>query len=358
MSDKIKILVVGCGHMGASHAAAYDKMQEFEICGLVSRGESKSVLNEKLGNKYALYADYYEALSDTHPDAVCISTYPDTHEEYALMALEAGCHVFIEKPLATTVEGSKRIIEKARAVNKKVVIGYILRHHPMWQQFIEKSHLLGKPLVMRMNLNQQSSGENWETHLNLMKSVSPIVDCGVHYLDVMCQMTEAKPVKVNAMGTRLSDQVSANNYNYGQLQIWFDDGSIGWYEVGWGPMVSDTAHFIKDVFGPKGSVSIVPAGAAFKGKSDDVNAHTETEDLLFHSADTNEHGAFMHPDERISFAENIGHQELCDREQQYFLRAIQGKVDLTSHWQDAIFSLQIALAADESVRKGEPVFLI
>ena len=43
-----------------------------------------------------------------------------------------------------------------------------------------------------MNLNQQSNGETWEWHKRLMDSFPPIVDCGVHYVDVMCQMTPAQ----------------------------------------------------------------------------------------------------------------------------------------------------------------------
>ena len=82
--SKIKILVVGCGNMGRSHALAYHGLNDFEICGIVSRGSSKEKLNEELGGNYALYADYHEALKETQADAVCIPTYPDTHEEYAI----------------------------------------------------------------------------------------------------------------------------------------------------------------------------------------------------------------------------------------------------------------------------------
>ena len=74
----MRVLVVGCGNMGASHATAYHNFEGFEICGIVSTGKSKEVLNEKLGGGYALYSDYAEALQVTQPDAVCISTYPDT----------------------------------------------------------------------------------------------------------------------------------------------------------------------------------------------------------------------------------------------------------------------------------------
>ena len=248
--------------MGASHATAYHTSAAFEICGLVSPGKSKETLNQKLGGSYPLFDEYLSALAETKPDAVCISTYPDTHEAYAIAAMEAGCHVFIEKPIADSLAGAIRVAAVAQKTGKKLVVGYILRHHPSWIKFIEIAKEMGKPLVMRMNLNQQSHGYMWDVHRNLMASLSPIVDCGVHYIDVMCQMTRSKPVRVSAIGARMTEDIPAGNYNYGQLQIHFEDGSVGWYEAGWGPMISQTAYFVKDVFGPKGSVSIVAQNAS------------------------------------------------------------------------------------------------
>ena len=341
--------------MGASHAIAYQSLNDFVICGIVSTGASKHVLNERLGGGYALFNDYVTALEETQPDAVCISTYPDTHESFAIMALKQGCHVFIEKPLADTVDGAKRVVEAAQKAGKRVVVGYILRHHPSWEKFVDVAREMGKPLVMRMNLNQQSHGSMWTVHRNLMKSLSPIVDCGVHYIDVMCQMTRSKPVQVNAIGARLTDDIPIDNYNYGQLQIRFADGSVGWYEAGWGPMMSETAFFVKDVIGPKGCVSIVARNAGDTGNSDNVNAHTKTESLRVHYAELNGQDEFSRPDVWISMADEPDHQELCNREQRYFLRAIQDDLDLTDHLQDAINSLQIAFACDESVRTGMPV---
>ena len=354
---KIRVLVIGCGNMGASHAAAYHQIPDFEICGLVSRGDSKNKLNEKLNASYPLFEDYIKALEDTKPDAVCISTYPDTHEEIALQSLAMGCHIFIEKPLADTVSGSEKIISKAQETGKKVVVGYILRHHPSWEKFIEEAQKLGKPLVMRMNLNQQSHGFMWDVHRNLMKSLSPIVDCGVHYIDVMCQMTRSKPLSVSAIGARLTEEISENNYNYGQLQIRFEDGSVGWYEAGWGPMISDNAFFIKDVFGPKGAVSIVAKSAGAAGKSDDVDSHTKTESIKVHYADLDDKNNFSKEDLWIDMTDEPDHQELCNREQRYFLKAIKEDLDLTDHLEDALNSLKIAFACDESVKTGKMVKL-
>src|SRR5690606_28820586 len=222
-TNPLRILVVGCGNIGSSHALAYHQLDGFEICGLVSTGKSKEVLNEKLGGGYTLYDNYEEALERTKPDAVCISTYPDTHESYAIKAFEQGCHVFIEKPLADIVEGAENEWEAAIKAGKQWVVGYILRHQPSWARFMQVSPSKGKPLVMRMNLNQQSDADMWTLHRNLMKSLSPIVDCGVHYIDVMCQMTRSKPVQVYAIGARLTEEIPADNYNYGQLQIRFED---------------------------------------------------------------------------------------------------------------------------------------
>jgi len=356
-TDDVRVLVVGCGNMGSSHAKAYHNLDGFEICGIVSRGKSKEVLNGKLGGGYPLFDDFDAALEKTKPDAVSISTYPDTHEAMAVKALKKGCHVFIEKPLADSVEGAERVVQAAKKADRKLVVGYILRHHPSWERFIEIAQTLGKPLVMRMNLNQQSSADMWTLHRNLMKSLSPIVDCGVHYIDVMCQMVRSKPIQVNAIGAKLTNEIPSDNYNYGQLQIRFEDGSVGWYEAGWGPMMSETAFFVKDVIGPKGSVSIVAKDAGAAGKSDSIESHSKAESLRVHYADLDKNEKFAKADEWIDLKDEPDHQELCNREQRYFLKAIRENTDLTDHMQDAVNSLRIAFACDRSVKTGQVVML-
>lgn len=344
--------------MGRSHALAYHQIEGFEICGIVTRSEASSgKLNAELGGKYEEYRNFHEALTTTKPDAVSISTYPDTHAEYAVAAMEAGADIFIEKPLAETVEEAEAIVAKAHELGRKVVIGYILRHHPSWIKFIEVAQTLGKPLVMRMNLNQQSSGANWETHKNLMSSISPIVDCGVHYVDVMCQMTRSKPIRVSGIGARLSDELPEGKINYGHLQVTFEDGSIGWYEAGWGPMMSETAFFVKDVVGPKGCVTIQAKDAGGEGSSADVDAHTKTEMLRLHHSKLNDEGKFVKEDDWIGTDDEPDHDGLCFREQEYFLNAIREDADLTDHMADAINSMRIVAAADESFRTGKTIDL-
>ena len=352
--EKLRVLVVGCGHMGTSHARAYHAIDAFEIAGLVSRTPaSRDRLSAELGG-YPTFSSFETALLETQPDVVSINTYPDTHADYARKSLDAGAHLFIEKPLATTVAEAQEIADYAQRMNKKLVVGYILRVHPAWKKFIEVAQTLGAPLVMRMNLNQQSSGAQWETHKQLMRSMSPIVDCGVHYVDVMCQMTRSKPIKVSAIGARLTDEIAPSMYNYGQLQVVFEDGSVGWYEAGWGPMMSETAFFVKDVIGPRGCVSIVEEA---KEDSDDIEGHTQTGGLRLHHSPLDANGAFTKADELIDTSDEPSHDELCALEQHFLLQAIREDWDLSDHIQDAVNSLKIVLAADEAFRTGETVVL-
>lgn len=352
--NKLRVLVAGCGNMGISHARAYHAIPEFEIVGLVSRGpESREKLSKELGG-YPTFSSFETALNETKPDVVSINTYPDTHAAYVKLSIEAGAHVFVEKPIANTVEEAQELVDLAIKHNRKMVIGYILRVHPAWSTFVATAQTLGKPLVMRMNLNQQSSGPQWETHKALMQSMSPIVDCGVHYVDIMCLMTKSVPISVSAIGARLSDDLPEGMYNYGQLQVRFEDGSVGWYEAGWGPMMSETAFFVKDVIGPKGCVSIIDKA---RGESDDIDGHTKTGGLLVHHSALNEDGTFAKKDELLDTSNEPTHDELCHKEQAYLLDAILNNKDLSDHMRDAVSSLKIVLAADESFKTGKIVEL-
>lgn len=346
--------MAGCGHMGTSHARAYHAIDAFEIVGLVSRTPgSRDRLSAELGG-LPTFSSFEHALRVTEPDVVSVNTYPDTHAEYVRISLEANCHVFVEKPLATTAEEAQTLVDLAQKTDRKLVIGYILRVHPAWKKFISLAHELGKPLVMRMNLNQQSSGEQWRTHRALMDSMSPIVDCGVHYVDVMCQMTRARPVTVSAIGARLSNEIAGDMYNYGHLQVTFEDGSVGWYEAGWGPMMSETASFVKDVVGPLGAVSIVDEA---KDQSDDIEGHTQTGGLKVHSSSRDAAGHFDQPERIIDTSDEPSHDELCALEQEFLLQAILEDLDLTDHMQDAVSSLQIVLAADQAARERRTISL-
>lgn len=346
IDTKLTVVVFGLGQMGRSHALAYHNNPGYRVLALVNRSAPRNLPVEL--ERYKLLQSFEEALS-LKPDVVSINTHADIHASYTIQALQAGCHVFVEKPIATTVEDAERVVDMARRLKRKVVVGYILRHHPSWQEFIRQTRLLGgPPYVMRMNLNQRSSGSAWEIHKSILKHASPVIDCGVHYVDVMLQITDSKPVQVRGIGARLSYEISDDRVNYGHLQVMFADGSIGWYEAGWGPMISETAWFVKDVMGPNGSVSIVMEDGG-EGGSADVDGHTKTNTIKVHRVGQDR--------QMLSMEGEPDHNQLCYLQQQFLFDAIQEDRDLSEHLQNAVRSLLIVLAADQSMREKRAVDL-
>ena len=170
-------------------------------------------------------------------------------------------------------------------------------------------------------------------------------------------------MRVHAIGAHLSGEVARCTIT-ASLQVEFDDGSVGWYEAAWGPMISEVAFFVKDVIGPKGSVSIVMAEqGADTGQGAPApprprwTPHTKTNAIRLHHAKLNKDNSLAKADELLRMDDEPGHDELCRREQLVLLNAIRKNVDLTAHMEDAISSLRIVLAADESVRTGKIVTL-
>ena len=163
---------------------------------------------------------------------------------------------------------------------------------------------------------------------------------------------------VHAVGARLTDEIAPTMVNYGHLHIVFDDGSVGWYEAGWGPMMSETAFFVKDMIGPKGAVSIV----AQRGRRRPPGLRRPRR---------------AHPHRRAPAASRRAQRrrELRDRRRDHphrrrarssgplrsrtaaVPRAIRERRDLSAHLEDALNSLRIVFAADESIRTGEVVLV-
>jgi hypothetical protein len=110
-------------------------------------------------------------------------------------------------------------------------------------------------------------------------------------------------------------------------------------------------------------VSLVPNEAA-RGSAEalsgsaDIDKHTKTDMIRVHHADVD--GAtklFLRPDELIPMEDEPGHQDLCDREQALFLRAICEDLDLTDSMQAAVDSLRIVLAAEQSIAEQRVITL-
>ena len=128
-------------------------------------------------------------------------------------------------------------------------------------------------------------------------------------------------------------------------------------------MMSEVAFFVKDIIGPNGAVSLVPAHVDKKDQlaeisdSADIGRHTKTDLIQYHHAEVGADKNFIKRDEFISTEDEPSHQELCDREQEFFLKAIEDDLDLSESMDAAVNSLRIVLAAEESIKQGKVIEL-
>ena len=114
-NHNLRVVAAGLGNMGRSHALACHNNPGIEIVGRIDR--SPVDLPDEL-RAYPIFTDYRTTLATLKPDLVSINPYPDTHPGYAIMALENGAHVFVEKPIATTVKNAVQSLHICLAADK------------------------------------------------------------------------------------------------------------------------------------------------------------------------------------------------------------------------------------------------
>ncbi len=258
-SRKLRVCLIGCGGMGGAHLGVALETGRVEIASVVDIDENRAkAFKEKFqANRYSL--DFREEMTSPDIDMAIVTTLPSQHTEIAVAALQNHKHVLCEKPISNTLESAEQVITAAKQSEGRIIIGHQLRYVEPWPTVIKelREEVIGKPLVMRMAGNQMTFGYIWQNQQKKIIDTSPLVDCGVHYVDLMLSMTGSPAVEVTAMGASLVPEMPGDHYNYGLLQVKFADGSLGYYEAGWGPMMTKNCWQIKDFSGPKGSLSVI-----------------------------------------------------------------------------------------------------
>jgi predicted dehydrogenase len=120
---KVKVGVVGCGVVASAYYLPYlMKMQNAELSAVCDRFETRTSACARLFGAKEQYQDYYEMLAQADIDAVLILTAPGTHVPFALKAVEAGKHILVQKPMATTMEDARKIAAAVRKAGVKAII--------------------------------------------------------------------------------------------------------------------------------------------------------------------------------------------------------------------------------------------
>jgi len=184
--EPVRIGVIGLGWFGEIHCQAIAGIPGLELAALCTR--TKPRLDE-LAQKFDVaktFTDYNELLKNPDIDAVSITTMWDQHTAPALAALHAGKHVFLEKPMAHTVEDCRRICEAASKAPGNLMVGHICRFNPRYiaaKREIE-SGSLGKILSLTARRNIPAA---WTPEI--LDKIGPIIGDTIHDTDLMLWLT-------------------------------------------------------------------------------------------------------------------------------------------------------------------------
>jgi predicted dehydrogenase len=127
----LRVAIVGCGKIADGHVEEIQKMPE--LARVVGACDLEPLMAEQLAVRYGIAhhgADFSRLLREQRPDVVHITTPPASHLPLALEAIDAGCHVFVEKPFTLRHEDSKKLVARAEEAKKKLSIGYTYLFDP------------------------------------------------------------------------------------------------------------------------------------------------------------------------------------------------------------------------------------
>jgi len=298
---KLRYGFIGAGGIASAHMKELALRKDVEM---VAMADPNTEAMANYASKFGIpnsFTDWREMLSKVKLDAVSICTPNKLHAECAIGALEAGCDVLCEKPLAGSAEEGQAMIDAAEKLGRKLVIGFQYRFSPK-TQFLRKAAdngQFGKILYVSVKALRRRGIPNWGVFgRKELQGGGPLIDIGVHVLE-MAHYTMGSPTPISAcadmftyLGNKPSDTIESNwkgwdykTYNVEDLavgRIRFDNGAVIHVES------SFAAHIEKNewnfqLMGEKGGATWDPA-KIFRdedGHMVDKNPGWLAEDKLF-----------------------------------------------------------------------------
>ena len=180
------IAILGAGMMGNVHARAYKAIDQKNSLWIVDPVESRAkAISDKYG---ATVASFEEVLGKGGVDIVDICTPTFTHRELAVRALEAGKHVFCEKPVALKIEDARAMDWAAKKSGRKFMVGHVVRFFP---QYARVGELAAAGDVGEIVMARVYRGGSFPSHgvgnwfANTAKSGGVFVDLSIHDFDFL-----------------------------------------------------------------------------------------------------------------------------------------------------------------------------
>jgi UDP-N-acetylglucosamine 3-dehydrogenase len=322
---RLRVGIIGLGAFGESHIRAYREIPYVELAAVASRRPEHA---REIAARYGIpawYGSYEQLIADEAIDAVSITTAEHEHREPAVAALKAGKHVLVEKPLATTLEDARAIVDAARTSTGILMPGHILRFDATYAAAREATVTgrLGRVVAIAARRNRP------QDHIPIYGRVHPALVTAIHDIDILRWIAGAEVRRVHAID-RIAKRDNGAHGLWGLLE--FANGIVGTIETSWllpdgAGIGGDDALSITGMQGTAKLSSDSPGLQVWEQTGSHPASHTVTGDPL---------------------RDELAHFAAC---------ALAGTPSPTITPEDAYAALAIALALIESADRGEPVTL-
>ncbi|MFQ6039319.1 MAG: Gfo/Idh/MocA family protein [Candidatus Poribacteria bacterium] len=228
MSEKVGIGIIGCGGMGRHHARNLANIPEVGVRAYADiRLEAAEAIKNESGGDFCT-TEPHELLADDRIDVVLICTHHHLHKPYAVAAAQAGKHIFVEKPLALTIEECQEIERAVETADVKLMVGFQARFSP----FINKlKEVIPNPLVTFGQLVDPKWGDqSWAN--DPIEGGGNVLSQGCHLFDMMYWFNESEPVTIHAEGGNFTHPNIPEITDSVVATIQYANGAVGSLVVG------------------------------------------------------------------------------------------------------------------------------
>jgi len=219
----LKAAVIGVGTMGRNHARVYAQL---EHATLVAAADTDPKALEAIARTYKVqtYTDYEQMLDEAKPDLVSVAVPTRFHREVATAVLKRGVHVFLEKPIASTVEEGQKIVDCSRATGIKLAVGHIERFNPA-------------VIALKEQLDAGQLGRIFQIHARRVgpfppriEDVGVVIDLATHELNLLEYLTGSQ---VQSVYAEIEREIHARHEDLLTGILKFTDGAIGILDINW-----------------------------------------------------------------------------------------------------------------------------
>jgi len=321
----IKIGIISFAHMHAnSYAGSLKQMDGVDIMGIYNEDEAQGKsIAKNYGTEF--YSDYNKLLAQK-PDAVIVCSANADHKEHVIAAANAGCkHILCEKPIATTVEDAKAMIDACKSNGAEFGIAFPCRYIPAIMNAKEALNDIGKVLAASTT-NHGSMPGGW--FIKKEKSGGgAVMDHTPHVVDILRWFLESDPVEVYAEIDNRFHNMDIDDT--GILTIQFDNGVFATLDTSWSRTKSypTWGDVTMEIVGTNGVIS--------------VDSFAQDFDLY---SDKNVKAQWVYWGDNMDLG-------LVDD----FVASVKGDKPFQIKGEDGLKALEVALAAYESAKINAPV---